>query len=61
MRSLEDIDAIFLTAKNSLDVPKVSRQLPQISILELDDGGLKGTSSHADVVHNNGTTEIQEH
>lgn len=38
-RSLEDIDAVFLAATSSLDVPGVSRRLPQISILELNHAG----------------------
>lgn len=35
-RSLEDMDAIFLTAKSALDVPKVSKRLPHLSILTVE-------------------------
>ena len=34
-RSLEDMDAIFITAKGPLDVPKVTKRQPQLSILAL--------------------------
>lgn len=41
-RSLEDMDAIFLAAKSALDVPKVSKRLPQLSILTMEDQGQEG-------------------
>jgi sugar porter (SP) family MFS transporter len=35
--SLEDMDAIFMMAKHSLDVPKAGRRMPQVSILAVSD------------------------
>jgi hypothetical protein len=35
--SLEDMDAIFMMAKNSLEVPKAGRRMPQMSILVVSD------------------------
>lgn len=36
------MDAIFLAAKSALDVPKVSKRLPQLSILTMEDQGQEG-------------------
>lgn len=43
-RSLEDMDAIFIAAKSPLDVPKVAKRMPHLSILAVENNAMANKS-----------------